>query len=73
MKKTILLNLSNLKIEGDVIDYSLEDFSIIQNENNSAIDEIAITTEASKFINQYDSEFYFLTLIIFGQKAKEKK
>ncbi|MGV3025929.1 hypothetical protein ACED96_09440 [Clostridium thermobutyricum] len=73
MKKTILLNLSNLKIEGDVIDYSLEDFSLIQNENNSAIDEIAITTEASKFINQYDSGILFFNLNNIWTKSKREE
>ncbi|WP_297629794.1 hypothetical protein [uncultured Clostridium sp.] len=62
MKKTLMVNLSGFKIEGDIIDFSLEEFSLLDcnsnEEQNEKCSEIALTNEEEL----YDSGIIFFNL-----------
>ncbi|MGL5649949.1 MAG: hypothetical protein ACRDDY_19120 [Clostridium sp.] len=70
MKKTILLNLSNLKIKGDVLDFSIDEFSLLdfKKEEINTRNEIALTVE-----DNYDTGILFFNLNkMIGRGKKEE-
>lgn len=72
MKKTLMVNLSNLKLEGDIIDFSLENFSLLdyeESEKNEECSEIAITVEDEL----YDSGIIFFNLNKVWNRLKREE
>ncbi|MGL4875039.1 MAG: hypothetical protein ACRC30_10370 [Clostridium sp.] len=70
MKKTILLNLSNLKMKGDVLDFSIDEFSLVdfKEEEIDSRHEVALTIE-----DNYDTGILFFNLNkMVGRGKKEE-
>lgn len=75
MKKTIILNLENIKIEGDVLDVACENSGIVLSLSEDAKEEVAIdsTEESIELIKnkKYDACTFFFnlnSLWSFGKK-----
>lgn len=72
MKKTLMVNLSNLKFKGDIIDFSLENFSLLdyeESEKNEECSEIALTVEDEL----YDSGIIFFNLNKVWNRLKREE
>lgn len=71
MRKTLMVNLSNLELGGDIIDFSLENFSLLDyedSERNEECSEVAITVE-----ELYDSGIVFFYLNKMWNKLKREE
>ena len=77
MGKTLVINMSDVKIEGDILDVTIEDNGIIYNISKEIEDEIAIDyvqdeEDFEEDSKEYDACTFFFNLSnIWGNKKRE--